>query len=261
MPTPLHTLPRLFMTPDQAGQSVGPETTCPMSPEQARYLGTVMRRSEGDEVRLFNARDGEWLARIASLRRDRGTFILQTRLRAPAQEAGPVLAFALLKRDATDLVIRMGTELGVSRFIPLITERTVGQRVNGARLDSIATEAAEQCERLSVPAVAEPARFMDFLGAWNPENTLFTAVERLGEREFSEQPDKKPDEKQIGTFAGARPGDGVLTGPEGGFSTAELDAALARPFVTPITLGNRVLRAETAVAAALALFDARIRNA
>ncbi|NHO32475.1 16S rRNA (uracil(1498)-N(3))-methyltransferase [Acetobacter fallax] len=256
----LHTLPRLFIAPEapeRAGESARPEMIRAMSPEQARYLGTVMRRGEGDEVRLFNAHDGEWLAQITSLRRDRGNFILRERLREAAAEEGPVLAFALLKRDATDLVIRLGTELGVSRFIPLITERTVGQRVNGSRLESIATEAAEQCERLSVPNIDAPIRFMDFLGQWPEKSRLFAAVERFDERDIAD----KTGEKRPGLFSGAVPEDGILIGPEGGFSTAELDAALARPFVTPITLGNRVLRAETAVAAALALFDARIRNA
>ncbi|GBR03823.1 16S rRNA (uracil(1498)-N(3))-methyltransferase [Acetobacter oeni] len=256
----LHTLPRLFVSPggvEDRSCVLEAGAVCPMSPEQARYLGTVMRRKEGDEVRLFNERDGEWLARIAGLRRDQGAFSPERRLRSPETEEGPVLAFALLKRDATDLVIRMGTELGVRRFIPLITERTVGQRVNGSRLESIATEAAEQCERLSVPDIAEPVRFMEFLGAWPENNRLFAAVERLCERESAD----KITQKSKDVFSEACIGDGILIGPEGGFGAAELDAMLARPFVTPITLGNRILRAGTAVAAALALFDSRIRNA
>lgn len=244
-----HTLPRLFLSPELL-EAPAPGTTCPMAADQARYLGTVLRRGEGDMVRLFNARDGEWLARIAAVRRDRGTFTLVERLRQPAEEPGCVLAFALLKRDATDLVMRMGTELGVSRFVPLITERTVGQRVNGDRLEAIAREAAEQCERLTVPEVAAPVRLPDFLGNWPAAQSLFMAVERL----------EGPDAQQE-AFVGARAGDGILIGPEGGFSETELDAARGRLFVTPITLGDRVLRAETAVAAALALFDARVRNA
>jgi 16S rRNA (uracil1498-N3)-methyltransferase len=162
-----------------------------------------------------------------------------------------VLAFALLKRDATDLVIRMGTELGVTRFAPLITERTVGQRVNGERLDSIATEAAEQCERLTVPEIMTPVRLTEFLGAWHESKRLFVAVERLAERVAARE---SPED----AFGRVSDGDGLLIGPEGGFSRSELDVALARPFVTPITLGSRVLRAETAAAAGLALLDSRI---
>lgn len=248
----LHTLPRLFVAPDQmeaAANSACPDMVCVMTPEQARYLGTVMRRAEGDKVRLFNDRDGEWLASITGLRRDRGTFALEERLRDATPESGPVLAFALLKRDATDMVIRTGTELGVTRFVPVLTERTIAHRVNGERLEAIAIEAAEQCERLTVPAVSEPVRFADFLGGWDVSRKLFIAAERM---------EGKPAEP---AFAGAAPGDGIVVGPEGGFSPAELETALARSFVKPVTLGERVLRAPTAVAAALTLFDARIRNA
>ncbi|MFT8719618.1 16S rRNA (uracil(1498)-N(3))-methyltransferase [Acetobacter sp.] len=249
-----HTLPRLYLYPETA---CGPDVTIPMMPDQARYLGLVLRRGEGDEVRIFNERDGEWLARIASVRKDKGQFTLIERLRVPEPEYGAVLAFALLKRDATDLVIRMGTELGVTRFVPLITERTVGQRVNEDRLESIATEATEQCERLAVPVIETPQRLTEFLGAWPAGNRLFMAVERLAEMHESR---KTAESGARGTFAGAQAGDGLLIGPEGGFSPAELDVTLARPFVTPITLGNRVLRAETAVAAGLALFDSQLRN-
>ncbi|GBQ21290.1 16S ribosomal RNA methyltransferase RsmE [Acetobacter estunensis NRIC 0472] len=243
----LHTLPRLHVS---VGETLVAHADLPMTPEQARYLGTVLRRAEGDEVRLFNERDGEWLARIAGVRKDKGCFTVVEQLRAPAPEPGCVLVFALLKRDSTDLVIRMGTELGVSRFVPVITERTVSGRVKSERLESIATEAAEQCERLSVPVVEAPVRLTDFLGAWPADFRLFVAVERQiaqGEGPVA--------------FAGARVGDGVLIGPEGGFSAGELDVLRARPFVTPVTLGNRVLRAETAVTAALALFDSQLRNA
>lgn len=249
-----HTLPRLYLPTDVP---LTGETVIPMSPEQARYLGTVLRKGEGDTVRVFNARDGEWLARIASVRKDRGSFTITEKLRSPVDERGCTLAFALLKRDATDLVIRMGTELGVSRFVPLITERTVGQRVNESRLESIAIEAAEQCERLTIPQISTPVRLIDFLGAWPAEKRLFIAVERL---ESEAKTQKTGQELSANPFVGATDGDGILTGPEGGFSRGELDVTLARPFVTPITLGNRVLRAETAVAAALALFDSQLRN-
>ncbi|NHN87343.1 16S rRNA (uracil(1498)-N(3))-methyltransferase [Acetobacter conturbans] len=253
MPAP-HTLPRLYLQPDQP---LAGSMTLPMAPDQARYLGTVLRRGEGDEVRLFNGRDGEWLARIASIKKDKGSFSCLEQLRTPAPEPGCVLAFALLKRDATDLVVRMGTELGVTRFVPLLTERTVGQRVNEARLESIATEAAEQCERLIVPEIATPIRFADFLGAWPAEKRLFVAVERLAERAESHG---ASESFPLSPFAGAQAGDGLMIGPEGGFSDGELDVTRARPFVTSITLGNRVLRAETAVAAGLTLFDSQLRN-
>nr|WP_246495408.1 16S rRNA (uracil(1498)-N(3))-methyltransferase [Ameyamaea chiangmaiensis] len=234
-------MPRLFLAPDTATLSAG--AACDMTAAQARYLGTVLRRDVGSEVALFNARDGEWRATIAHVRRDRGTFAVQSRLRAPETATGPVLMFALLKRDATDLVVRMGTELGVRRFLPVITERTNAARVNVDRLRAIAVEAAEQCERLDVPEVEEPARLTDRLGAWPAERALLIAVERMR--------DAVSD-----TDGGVRlaDGDGVLIGPEGGFAETELRAILGRPFVRGVSLGRRILRADTAAAATLARF-------
>ncbi|MBO1361625.1 16S rRNA (uracil(1498)-N(3))-methyltransferase [Acetobacter sacchari] len=254
-----HTLPRLYVASDKL-DAASAGATCAMEPGQARYLGAVMRRGDGDVARIFNARIGEWRATISGLRKERGSFVLQEQLRpAPLDgEPGCVMAFALLKRDATDLAIRMGAELGVARFAPLITERTVGQRVNEERLAAIAIEAAEQCERLTVPVIDAPVRLSDFLGAWPAEKTLFAAVERLDARAGSASLERARPSRP---FSGARSGDGVLIGPEGGFSDGELDVVLARPFVTALTLGERVLRADTAVAAAAALFDASLGNA
>ena len=200
---------------------------------QAHYLGHVLRRVPGDEVRAFNASDGEWLARIESLpRRGAGRLTLVRRLRAPMPEPGPILLFAPVKRDATDLIVRMATELGVAALWPVLTARTNAARVRLDRLVAIAIEAAEQCERLSVPEVAAPRGLAAVLADWPADRKLCVAIER---REVS---------------AAAR-GDAVLIGPEGGFTPAELDALRARPFVTPISLGSRILRAETAAVAAL----------
>ena len=220
--------PRLHLEGLEAGGAAE------LSENQAHYLGHVLRRTPGDEVRVFNASDGEWLARIESLpRRGAGRLALVRRLRAPAPEAGPVLLFAPVKRDATDLIVRMGTELGVSALWPVLTARTNAARVRTDRLVAIALEAAEQCERLSVPEVRAPRGLAEVLSDWPTDRVLCAAIERQG------------------ATAGAR-GDAVLIGPEGGFTRLELDALRARPFVTPISLGSRILRAETAAVVALA---------
>ncbi|MCP1213100.1 16S rRNA (uracil(1498)-N(3))-methyltransferase [Acetobacter okinawensis] len=246
----LSRLPRLYVDPalvpvPNAG------ATCPIPPEQARYLGTVLRRKAGDQVRVFHAGMGEWLASIADIRKDRGSLALVRQIRPP-QPCPPLqLAFALLKRDATDLVIRMGTELGVSTFLPLVSERTNTHRVNPERLHAIAVEAAEQCERLDIPTIAPVQTLPTLLGQWPQTSTLFAAIERLGER--TAEPNHTPPQ--------VRAGDGLLIGPEGGLSDAECQTLLQRPFVTPFSLGSLVLRADTAVVAGLALLGNGLRSA
>ena len=212
----------------EAGASV------PLRPDQAHYLGSVMRRASGDEVRVFNTMHGEWRARIAALRKGTGALVVLDQLRLPMPESGPILAFAPLKRDATDLVVQKATELGAAELIPVLTERTVATRVNLDRLAAIAAEAAEQSERLSVPSLRAPVRLSALLGAWPPGVILAAALERQ-------------DAPMLGPGPGA-----LLVGPEGGFTGLELDLLRSRAFVVPVSLGPRVLRAETAVIAGLA---------
>lgn len=228
------TVPRLYVLDGlAAGASIGG------SQGQAHYLGTVLRCGAGDPVHLFNGQDGEWTARIADLRRDRVTLTVETLRRAQQAEPDLWLVFAVLKRDATDLVVQKATELGVSALLPVFTERTNAARVNESRLAAIATEAAEQCERLTVPVLHPPSRLPELLANWPPGRTLYAAIERT-----NAQPPKPP--------AGAA---ALLVGPEGGFTPAELDAMLRHPFVTPVGLGPRILRAETACVAGLALLQ------
>ena len=210
------------------------------SPGQAHYLGTVMRRTPGTTVRVFNGRDGEWSARIAVLGRGSASLVVDERLRVQANEPDLWLVFALLKRDATDLVVQKATELGVAALYPVLTERTNAARVNAGRLAAIAAEAAEQSERLTVPAIHPPQPLSSLLAAWPPDRRLVAAIER--------EPAAKPRTK-AGPSA-------LLVGPEGGFSRPELDALRQHPFVEPASLGPRILRAETAAIAGLALLQA-----
>jgi 16S rRNA (uracil1498-N3)-methyltransferase len=229
------TTPRLFTAAPLAA-----ETECAATPGQAHYLSAVLRRSPGDTVHLFNGRDGEWLARIGRLRRDHASFepLHQTRPQQP--ETGPWLAFALLKRDATDLVVQKATELGAGALLPVITERTIATRINPDRLATLATEASEQSERLTVPPVRPPERLPDLLARWPPGRTLHVAAER------SPAP-------HLGPATGPA---GLLVGPEGGFTPAELDLLSGQPFVRLASLGPLILRAETACLAGLAPLQA-----
>lgn len=223
---------RLFVTaPLLAGAEVSATAA------QAHHLTHVMRRGVGDPVLLFNGAEGEWQARITAIGRERARFAVVMRTRAQLADPPLLLLFALLKRDATDLAVRQATELGVTLIQPVLTARTNAAQVNLAQLAAIAEAAAEQCGRLSVPVLREPAPLDDVLAAWPEDRRLALASPGAARPEFG---------------AGA-----LLVGPEGGFTPAELDALGRRPFVVVVGLGPHVLRAETAIVAGLAALHAR----
>lgn len=229
-----NTTPRLFV-PDDLTEGADLAAT----PGQAHYLGTVLRQAPGAALRLFNGRDGEFAARIAFLRKDRAAFEVGRQIRPQAPEPDLWLVFAPLKRDATDLVVEKATELGAAALLPVFTERTNTARLNLDRLRGIATEAAEQCERLTVPRMADPQRLPDLLAAWPAGRRLVVALER------AEAPPPR----------GCDSPTALLVGPEGGFAPAEAEMLRRREFVVPVSLGPRILRAETAAIAGLALLQ------
>jgi 16S rRNA (uracil1498-N3)-methyltransferase len=212
-------------------------------PGQAHHLGAVLRRGAGDAVAVFNARDGEWAGRITALRKDRCRIALEAQSRAPAPEPDLRLMVAALKRDAMEWLVEKATELGVAAIHPVLTRRSVADRVNQARLAAIARGAAEQCERLSLPVIHAAMPLHAALSSWDG-TPIFMAAERSGA-------DPLPN-----ALAGQRLPLGLLIGPEGGFDRAELDAARSYPFVKTIGLGPRILRAETAAVTGLAILAA-----
>ena len=203
-----------------------------------------MRRSAGDTVRVFNGRDGEFHGRIEALRRDRATLRVEQQLRAQVPEPDIWVLFALLKRDATDLVVRAATELGVADLYPVITEHSNTRRMNAERLCAIAIEAAEQCERLTIPRLHPLSPMSARLADWPSGRRLFAMLERSDAPSLSPAP-LLPDPAPAA----------LLVGPEGGFAPPELDVLRAHPFVTAVSLGPRILRAETACVAGLALLQ------
>lgn len=216
------------------------------SVEQAHYLGTVMRLGAGDAVALFNGADGEWRARIDGASRRRVTLAVDERLRPQAPEPGPCLAFAPLKKTAVDFVVEKATELGVAALVPVLTRRTNAERVNLRRLRARAVEAAEQCGRLTVPEIRDPAPLDRVCAEWPRERRLLVLDETGGGRPL------------VDVLAEAPDAHGLLVGPEGGFQPSELDALRAMPFVTAVGLGPRTLRAETAAVAAIACWQALV---
>ena len=217
------------------------------SSAQCHYLLTVMRSRQGDETALFNGRDGEWLAVIDAVDRRRCRLALHEQLRPQADEPGPALLFAPLKRVRQEFLVEKATELGVSRLEPIFTRRSVVDRVNRARVHSIAIEAAEQCGRLTIPEIDQPISLEERLESWPDDRLLLFADETGGGQPLLE------------TLQARGAGD-LLIGPEGGFTDGELAELRSFDQVIAVSLGPRVLRAETAALAALACWQAALVN-
>jgi 16S rRNA (uracil1498-N3)-methyltransferase len=224
---------------------------------RAHYLRAVLRLERGAGVALFNGRDGVWFARIEGLGKGWASLIAERLLQPQRPEPDLWLCFAPIKRARLDFLTEKASELGASRLVPVMTRHTIVSRVNRARLSANAREAAEQCERLSVPEVAEAVdlgRLIDggFLG-----RRLYVCAESGAARPLGEV---LLEERQR---QGSRPPApaAFLTGPEGGFAQAELDLLARQAFVTPVGLGPRILRADTAGLAALSCWQALLGDA
>lgn len=226
-----------------AGAPVG------LSPEQAHYLRSVMRLGPGAALLLFNGRDGEWRARLEGLGKGWASSAVETRVRPQAPEPDLWLVFAPIKRARIDFVAQKATELGVSALWPVFTKHTAVGRVNAERLRANGIEAAEQCGRLTVPRVIEPATLEDAIASWPAERQILLCDERGGGR---------PIAAALASHAATTSPWAVMVGPEGGFSTDELDRLRKLPIVSAVGLGPRVLRADTAALAALACWQALV---
>jgi 16S rRNA (uracil1498-N3)-methyltransferase len=240
------TTPRLFVTDDL-------QATVQLDVDGARahYLRNVLRLGPDAVLRLFNGRDGEWSARIVRSSKGRVVLVAEAQLRPQAAEPDLWLVFAPIKRGAIDTVAEKATELGAALLQPVVTQRTVVDRVNAERLQSIAVEAAEQSERLTVPAVRTSVSLEKLLREWLPRRRLLLCAEAGGARPVADV----LGEYARDTSARAEPW-AIMIGPEGGFARSELDALRKLPFVIPVGLGPRILRADTAALAALACWQA-----
>ena len=232
---PPHSLPRLFVR-----TALNDRAHVELDASQANYLGNVLRMGEGAELLVFDGNSGEWLARISDAAKKRMTLTVERRTREAETIPDVWLAFAPVKRTQTDWLVEKATELGAARLIPVITQRTNTERVKLERLRAIAIEAAEQCGRTRLPEIGEPVSLKQFLTQVGIR-ALYFADERGGE--------PATDAMKPGPAT-------ILVGPEGGFSAEERDLVRAAPNSIAITLGPRILRAETAALAALAAYMA-----
>jgi 16S rRNA (uracil1498-N3)-methyltransferase len=272
--------PRLLIDQDlRAGAEIA------LDEAQARHVGTVLRLDVGAMLRPFNSRDGEWRARI-TVREKRGMrVVLESLLREATPSPDLDLLFAPVKRHATDLIVEKATELGVRRIRPVVTQRTIAETVRRDRLQSIVREAAEQTERFDAPEVFEAVSLARALDGWDAARPLVYADESgdddnkawggetgrarpIGEAltpwvagalagmAAQDSPTTASGStKDAGEGAGAPSKLALLIGPEGGFTPEERRMLRGFTYVIPVSLGPRILRAETAVIAALSVIQ------
>ena len=231
---PPSSLPRLFLD-----QPLAADATVALDAAQSNYLVSVLRLETSAALKIFDDRTGEWLAEIARPHR-KAAEVRVVRLLRP-REAVPDLwlAFAPIKHGRLEWIVERATELGVARLVPVITDRTIVRTVKTDKLRAHVVEAAEQCERTALPELADPVPLDRLLAEWPAERALLFANERGG----------------AGDLAHPAPA-AILVGPEGGFTDAEVAAISAHPCARPVSLGPRILRADTASVAAVAAWMA-----
>jgi 16S rRNA (uracil1498-N3)-methyltransferase len=218
----------------------------PLPREQAHYLTGVLRLQPGDPVAVFNGRDGEWLAHLADVTKKGASLRLERLVSAVKPPPDIDYCFAPLKHARLDYVVQKAAELGVRRLRPVITQRTIAERVNLERMRANVIEAAEQCNLVFVPEVLEPVKMPKLLAEWEQGRALVYCDETAATA------------NPLAALQGLKPPAAVLIGPEGGFTEEERRLLAAQPFVTAISLGPRIMRADTAAVAALTLLQASL---
>ena len=235
--------------------ALGPGAEVRLAADQAHYLFNVMRAAHGAEVAVFNGRDGEWIAQLTRTGRLGGSVTCRAPGQVQRRPPDLWLVFAPIKKARTDFVVEKAAELGVARILPVFTRYTSTGRIQADRLRAHAIEAAEQCGETYVLDIAPPVKLDALLDAWDPARRLVFCDEARTAR---------PAAEALAAAAACNATSGsatsgawaILAGPEGGFAAEEAARLRTLPFVLPVTLGPRVLRADTACVAAIALWQA-----
>ena len=213
---------------------------CALSEGQAHYLRNVMRKSTGDKLRVFNGHDGDWLATLAEINKNKALIEFDQQILEQKNSPDIWIIASPVKKEAFDLMIEKSCELGASKFIPVVCYHTVVHKINQERLQAIAIEAAEQSERGDVMAVEPLIDLKKYLNSFGSERKLIFCIERF------DAPALLETVRKLGKVPIA-----ILIGPEGGFSETEADFIKNLEYVYSVSLGPRILRAETALIAAL----------
>ena len=213
--------------------------------KQVHYLINVMRKKIDDSILVFNSVNGEFLGNILEIYKNTVIIDIIKKTREVKIEIDVWLLFAPVKKSPTEYIVQKATELGVSKIIPIITERTIPKKLNLKRMQDIAIEASEQSERITIPKVCNLTKLKDLITNWNNKRIIFFCDETMRKNKAN-----KIDFQNLST----KPFGAILVGPEGGFSTNEINYLKEKRFIKPIDLGPRILRADTAVVAALSLW-------
>ena len=213
--------------------------------KQVHYLINVMRKKINDSILVFNSINGEFLAKISKIYKNTIIIEILKKIRDVKIENDIWLLFAPVKKSPTEYLVQKATELGVSKIIPVITERTITKNLNLKRMQDIAIESSEQCERITIPEVCAVIKLKDLIPNWDNDRIIFFCDETIRNNNVVKIDFQNLSTKSFGA---------ILVGPEGGFSKNETNYLREKKFIRPTDLGPRILRSDTAVIAALSLW-------
>ena len=216
-----------------------------LNKKQSHYLMNVMRKKIHDTFLVFNSVNGEFLAKIQSNNKKLISVDIIKKIRDREEQTDLWVLFALVKKTPTEYIIQKATELGASKIVPLMTERTVTKNLNLKRFEDIAIEASEQCERITIPEILPLQKLYDVIDDWVEKRTIYYGDETMKHDKHSLNNFNKSTNESCGA---------VLVGPEGGFTTKEISYLKQKKFVIPINFGPRILKSDTAVVTALVLW-------
>ena len=213
--------------------------------KHVHYLINVMRKKKDDTLLIFNSVDGEYIAKISQIYKKNIALTIVKKIRDVEAETDLWILFAPVKKAPTEYIIQKATELGVSKIFPIITDRTITKKINLKRMQDIAIEASEQCERLTIPEIFDLKKMKDVIESWDKKRTILYGDETIRKRDEIKFDFQNLHPKSLGA---------ILIGPEGGFNNDEINYLRKKTFIKPIDLGPRILKSDTAVITTLVLW-------